>query len=98
MLPTEMKSTPVSAISRIVSRVTPPEASSFKGRGGGAVHRDRLSHGREWKIVEHRDVRARGDRLAQFVEALDFDLHRDLACRVERAAATARAIEPAAMM
>ena len=58
--PTEMKSTPVSAIERAVSSVTPPEASSV---ARPADHGDRVADGVEVHVVQH-DVRhAAGQRL-----------------------------------
>ena len=67
-----------------------------------AVEGYRLAHALERKLIEHRDVRAGGNGLAQLVEI--FHLHLDRyagrrnAAADARAPATAKAIEPAAMM
>ena len=72
--PTETKSTPVSAISRTVSSVTPPEASSV---ARPAIERDGLAHQRRRHVVEQDRVGAGVERLAHLVERLGLDLDRE---------------------
>ena len=68
-----MKSTPVSATARIVSRVTPPEASSAARPAVSSTAR-RRSDGRH--VVEQDPVGAGGERLADLVERVALDLDR----------------------
>ena len=63
-------------MSRMPSRVTPPEASSFNGLAAARLSATASTILREREIIQHRDVGAGRDRLPQFVEALDLDLHR----------------------
>ena len=76
--PTEMKSTPVSAISRTVSRSTPPEASSDGPvrAGFGVAQRDRPAQGLGVHVVEQQPVGAGAERVGDLVEVAALDLDR----------------------
>ena len=78
--PTEMMSTPVSAISRTVSRVTPPEASMTMCGARGSNHpRPPPSSRSGLIVVQHDDVRASRERRFDHCSSdfrLHFDLHR----------------------
>ena len=69
--PTEIRSTPVAATSRTLSRVMFPEASSgiFP-----ATRSDRPGHLRKPHIVEEDRIRSGGQRLFQFGHVLHLDL------------------------
>ena len=73
--PTEMKSTPVSAIARTCRASTPPEASSRHAAGD---ERDGLAQLGERHVVEQDRVDAGGERLADLVERLALDLDREV--------------------
>ena len=86
----EMKSTPVSAIARSVSSVTPPDASSLIGPLACArLSCDGRAQVVERELVEQRHVGARIERLAQLVERFDFHFDRDARVLCRRAAPTA---------
>ena len=70
--PIEIASTPVSAIARTVSRVTPPEASS-RMRPAARATAARRSVGRH--VVEQDAVGARCERLVELVERVRLGLH-----------------------
>ena len=70
--PTEMKSTPVSAMPRMVSRLTPPEASSGTRP---ATSSTASAQGRHVHIVEQQAVGAGVERFFDLLDAVDLDLH-----------------------
>ena len=98
MLPTEMKSTPVSAI--VADAVQRHAARGFELQGprGAAVERDGLAHVREREIVEQGDIRAGVDGLLAVRRGFRLRPPPAPGVPVELAGATARAMEPAAMM
>ncbi len=69
--PTEMKSTPVSAMARTPARFTPPLASVF-ARPLTFLHRQPQLH--QVHVVEQDDVRARVGRLLHLLQRVGFDL------------------------
>ena len=67
-----MKSTPVSAMARIVSSVTPPDASSGTRPATSATASRSIGGGH---VVEQQPVGAGGERRFDLVDAVDLDLH-----------------------
>ena len=78
--PTEISSTPVSAIARIVSRLTPPEASS---RARPAVSATASRSSVERHVVEEDRVDAGLERLCDLAERVALDLDRKVAGRAD---------------
>ena len=79
--PTEMKSTPVSAIGRTVSRSTPPEASSdgpLAAPRRGVAQLDRLAQRLGVHVVEQQQVGAGPERVGDLVEVAALDLDREV--------------------
>ena len=74
MLPTEMKSTPVSAILRMLCRPTPPEASSFRGLRAARLSATASRSSANEKLVQHGNVGTCGDGFTKFRQGLHFDL------------------------
>ena len=74
MLPTEMKSTPVSAI--FADRVETHSARGLELEGPrrAAIDLHPRGHVGQGEIVEHGDIRAGPDRLIELLETLHFDL------------------------
>ena len=70
--PMEIASTPLSAIGRTVSSVTPPDASS-RMRAAGAG--DGGAEGGDAHVVEQDAVGARGDRFVELLERVGLGLH-----------------------
>ena len=89
--PTEMKSTPVSAIARMVSRSTPPEASSGT-RPATSATASRKDRGRH--VVEQQTVGSGGERGLDLLDPVDLDL--DLEAGVRRLGAPHRLGDTAA--
>ena len=74
--PTEMKSTPVSAIARTFrGECRPRPRASAARRASDSGNRRRRSSSAE--VIEQHAVGARSDRLAQLVESLDLDFNAD---------------------
>ena len=79
MLPTEMKSTPVCGDFANGGGGDSPGSFQLQRLPGAGIHRHRLAHRGQREILEHGDVGARIDRLLQFEQILDLDLHRHFA-------------------
>ena len=77
--PTEIKSTPVSAIARTSSRLTPPEASSEGPSPAAAFSSRRRTASRSVSVVhvvEQQPVGAGAERVGDLVEVAALDLDR----------------------
>ena len=72
--PTEIRSTPVSAIARTVARSTPPDASRI---ARPPRDRDRLTHHLDRHVVEQDDLGAGIERQPELIEVRDLDLDLD---------------------
>ena len=72
--PTEIRSTPVSAIARTVVRLTPPDASRI---ARPPRDRDRLAHHLDRHVVEQDDLGAGSQRQLELIEVRDLDLDLD---------------------